>query len=366
MHCSVCNAELSRDTKTVDALGHTWDEGVVTTEPNCTEKGVKTYTCSVCGGTKTEEIAALGHKPGEAVRENEKPATCTEAGSYDEVVRCNVCKEELSRETQPVAALGHTWDEGEVTKAATCTEKGEIVYTCTVCKESKTEELAALGHQSDAGTVTKAATCTEPGIKTYTCTVCGEVVRTETLPALAHTWDAGTVTKAATCTDAGVMTNTCTVCGAKRTTEIPARGHSYENGVCKTCGARQLDFTPRIIEGNGGTAHYGSDYPLKSNAPFSTFLTVYVDGVELSPANYTLMEGSTIVTLKASYIQWLDEGWHSIRIASTLGNADGTFSVSRSPKTGDQDLARLALLFTLGGCGTVMAATLVRKKVRSK
>ena len=40
---------------------HTWDEGVVTTEPTCTEKGVKTYTCTVCKETKTEELAALGH-----------------------------------------------------------------------------------------------------------------------------------------------------------------------------------------------------------------------------------------------------------------------------------------------------------------
>ncbi|MDY4232032.1 MAG: hypothetical protein SOX74_08125, partial [Candidatus Faecousia sp.] len=48
--------------KTADASHvHTWDEGKVTTEPTCTEKGVKTYTCTVCKETKTEAIAALGH-----------------------------------------------------------------------------------------------------------------------------------------------------------------------------------------------------------------------------------------------------------------------------------------------------------------
>lgn len=40
---------------------HTWDAGVVTKEPTCTEAGVKTYTCTTCGATKTEAIAALGH-----------------------------------------------------------------------------------------------------------------------------------------------------------------------------------------------------------------------------------------------------------------------------------------------------------------
>ena len=48
-------------TLTVTAKGHSWDEGKITTEPTCTETGVKTYTCSVCEETRTEEIKALGH-----------------------------------------------------------------------------------------------------------------------------------------------------------------------------------------------------------------------------------------------------------------------------------------------------------------
>ncbi len=66
----------------------------------------------------------------------------------------------------------HTWDEGKVTKAATCTEAGVKTYTCTVCKETKTEAIAALGHTWDDGKVTTEPTCTEAGVKTYTCTVC--------------------------------------------------------------------------------------------------------------------------------------------------------------------------------------------------
>ncbi|MFY0387339.1 S-layer homology domain-containing protein [Hominicoprocola fusiformis] len=44
---------------------HTWNAGVVTKEPTCTEAGVKTYTCTTCGATKTEEIPATGHTWGD-------------------------------------------------------------------------------------------------------------------------------------------------------------------------------------------------------------------------------------------------------------------------------------------------------------
>ena len=44
----------------VDALGHAWDNGKVTKEPTETETGVKTFTCTRCGETKTETIPATG------------------------------------------------------------------------------------------------------------------------------------------------------------------------------------------------------------------------------------------------------------------------------------------------------------------
>ena len=206
------------------------------------------------------------------------------------------------------------------------------------------EVVAAHSHVWDDGVTTTPATCDVDGVMTYTCSVCGET-KTEPIPAGGHKWDAGTVTTAATCTEAGVMTYTCTACGITGTTEIPALGHHYEGGVCITCGEVQSGFAPRIVEGSGGTAHYGSDYSFRSDAAFDTFLAVYVDSAELSPANYTAKEGSTIVTLKGSYIKTLAAGTHTIRIASTLGNADGTFKVSESPKTGDtSDLFKWSFL----------------------
>ncbi|MGI5874706.1 MAG: leucine-rich repeat protein [Bacillota bacterium] len=123
----------SKHTKTeaIAALGHKWDSGKVTKAATCTEPGVMTYTCvNDSKHTKTEAIAALGHKAGNAVIENEIAATCEEQGRYDEVVYCSVCGAELSRETKTVAAIGHLWDDGVVTKEATEREEGEMTFTC--------------------------------------------------------------------------------------------------------------------------------------------------------------------------------------------------------------------------------------------
>ena len=70
--------------------------------------GYTTYTCAVCGDSYvSDEVGALGHTKGEAVRENEVAADCLNAGSYESVIYCTVCGEELSRETVTVKALGH-------------------------------------------------------------------------------------------------------------------------------------------------------------------------------------------------------------------------------------------------------------------
>ncbi|MBQ1406452.1 MAG: endonuclease, partial [Oscillospiraceae bacterium] len=71
--------------------------------------------------------AAHVHTPAAPVIENEVPATCTEAGSYDSVVYCSECGEELSRETVGIPALGHNWS------AWTSNNDGTHSRTCSVC-----------------------------------------------------------------------------------------------------------------------------------------------------------------------------------------------------------------------------------------
>ena len=70
--------------------------------------------------------------------------------------------------------LDHTWDEGQITQEATCTENGKRTYTCTNCQTTKTEEIPATGHQHTELRNVKEATDTEDGYTgdTY-CTDCG-------------------------------------------------------------------------------------------------------------------------------------------------------------------------------------------------
>ena len=152
-----------------------------------------------------------------------KEATCTEAGEI--TYTCEVCKE---TKTETIAAKGHTYStEWTIDKEATCTEAGSKSHHCTEC-DAKTDEteIAAKGHTWDAGKVTKEATCTEAGEITYTCEVCKET-KTEAIEAKGHTWDAGVVTKEATCTEAGEKTYTCEVCKETKTETIAAKGHTY-------------------------------------------------------------------------------------------------------------------------------------------
>lgn len=240
---------------------HTWNDGIVTKEPTCTEAGEKTYTCT-CGDTKTEPIKALGHDLKEMViteptcgtagskeitcsrcdfkEVTELPATGNHAYGDWVIVKEATCTEEGLR-TQTCANCGdvkkevlpkvdHTWNEGEVSKQPTCTEAGERTFTCTVCQETKTEvaeDLPAIGHNWSDWEV-KDATCTEDGLKTRHCQNDGcKEVESEVIPATGHTFGEWTVTTPATCETEGQETRTCADCNATETRVIKALGHEF-------------------------------------------------------------------------------------------------------------------------------------------
>ena len=165
-HCSVCNKVIKAQ-KEVPALGHNWDAGKITKAVTCTETGVKTYTCTRCKKTKTEEIKAAGHKE---VKDAAVSATCEKAGKT-EGSHCSVCNKVIKAQKE-VPALGHNWDTGKITKAATCTETGEKTYTCTRCQKTKTEEIKATGHKFSAWKISSKATIYSPAKQTRECTSC--------------------------------------------------------------------------------------------------------------------------------------------------------------------------------------------------
>ena len=219
---------------------HTWDSGKNTEAASCAADGVKTYTCKVCGETKTEPISALGHK---TELKNTKEATCTAKGYTGDKV-CKNCGKTIEK-GKDVAALGHSWDAGKITTKATCTEKGAKTYTCAVCDATKTESIAALGHKTELKN-TKEATCTAKG---YTgdkvCKTCGKTIeKGKDVAALGHSWDAGKITTKATCTEKGVKTYTCKTCSATKSESIAAISHNYKNGKCAVCGAKDPNYKP--------------------------------------------------------------------------------------------------------------------------
>lgn len=170
-------------------------------EPNCISEGNTEYwECGLCeryfldeAGTqetalKNVVLARTGHTPGEAVRENEIPATCTADGSYDEVTYCTVCSEKYSTEHKTIPAAGHRWsvkyesDKSghwhvcEVCDAASEAENhvsgGAATYAkpelCTVCGYEMSPRKTSTGGNSSGGTARPsrpaAATETRPGI----------------------------------------------------------------------------------------------------------------------------------------------------------------------------------------------------------
>lgn len=136
--CDNCGEVVS--TKEIPATGaHTWDNGTVTTEPTETTPGVRTFTCAVCGQTRTETIPATGAHDYQFTK-NVAP-TCTTDG-YD-LYTCSGCGATEKRNSKP--ALGHKWDSGTVTTEPTATTPGVRTYTCTICGLTKEEVIPPTG-----------------------------------------------------------------------------------------------------------------------------------------------------------------------------------------------------------------------------
>ena len=119
--CTNCGKVTVKGT-VIPAKGHNWSSGV----------------CTVCGANQPIDC---NHS--NTTVQGAKDATCTEKG-YTGDSYCTVCGEEVEKGND-IPAVGHSWDAGKVTKAATATEKGVMTYTCTKCSNTRTEEIPATG-----------------------------------------------------------------------------------------------------------------------------------------------------------------------------------------------------------------------------
>ncbi len=228
-------------------------------------------------------VEVVNHLVGEIVTENEIPATCAKNGSYDEVVYCTICGDEISRTHKVIFSPGHNYN--AVITAPTCTEQGYTTHTCTSCGYSYVDSYTnALGHTGGIATCHTKAFCERCGTeygefnasnhdgeteirnaKSPACTVagytgdtyclgCGEIIAIGTeISAPGHNYNA--VITAPTCTEQGYTTHTCSRCGDSYIDSYTdALGHSggtatcHSKAVCTRCGECYGEFDPNNHE----------------------------------------------------------------------------------------------------------------------
>ena len=116
----------------------------------------------------------------------------------------------------------HSYGDGVITTAATCTEDGVKTFTCRNCGATKTETIDKLGHAY--ASVVTAPTCTDQGYTTHTCSRCGDSYKDNYVNALQHDWDEGVITTEPTEDADGVKTYTCQRSGCGETkTEVVSK-----------------------------------------------------------------------------------------------------------------------------------------------
>lgn len=284
--------------------GNSWTD--IAGETNATYTTGKTtmdmsgtqYRCVVKNSIDevTSDAALLTVKHNLVKAEYNAP-TCTVNGNKEYWI-CEKCGKyfsdangdtEIEKDSWIISAINHSWNDA----VYTWSDDGSTCTATRTCKNDSTHTETSKA--TVTGAQTKAPTCTEKGETTYKATFEADWAMTQT----------------------------------KVLADIPATGHSYENGKCTVCGGIDPAFKAMIIEGANGKWQKGSEDVLSftSNAAFADFLKVQIDGKDVDASNYTVKEGSTVVTLKASHLETLPVGKHTLAIVSDTGTAETEFTV---------------------------------------
>ena len=350
-HCSVCGKVLEEQ-KAVLATGHSWNAGEITKKATCEEVGVKTYTCANCGNTKTEDIPATGHTE---VKDAAVEATCEKSG-LTEGSHCSVCEKVLEAQ-KIIPATGHTEVKDEAVEA-TCEKDGLTEGShCSVCKKvlKAQETIPATGHKWNTGEITKEATCEEKGVKTYTCANC-EKIRTEEIPATGHT-EVKDEAVAATCEKDGLTEGShCSVCKKvlKAQETIPSTGHKF--GAWKTTHPADV-FS--VEKQSRSCSECGKEEEREVGSKLEKTITVSVSSFPLKMKQKTkvlkvtgLADGDSIVSWKSS----------NTKIVKVSGKSNGTSTITAGKKTGK---ARITITLK-SGLKKVITVSVQKNTVKTK
>lgn len=382
------------------ALDHDFTEKLVDdahlkSAATCTESAVYYYDCSRCdthSKDKTFESGKpLGHDFTEKLVDDahlKSAATCTESAVY--YYDCSRCDTRSTADTYSYGdPLGHSYTQYVYNNDATYDADGTETAHCDhSCGETDTrtkvgskliDSVAPVvtGVENDK-TYCKQVVVTITDVNSFTVTLNGQSVTLEdgkltvtgleeeqTLVATdrfgnsttatftvntEHISDEGKITKEPTAAVEGEKTFTCTVCGLVLRTEPVAK------------------LAPTIVEGANGKHQTGgnTDLTFRSDASFEDFLSVSVDGKVLDKNQYTIREGSILVTLKADYLSTLSVGQHTLGVTSASGTAETVFTITAAPAvvpTGDTvGLTLWVSLAALCGLGTLVVVSRKKRK----
>lgn len=135
--------------------------------------------------------------------------------------------------------------------------------------------------------------------------------------------------------------------------------------------AAPAQVTYDILDGAGSSWTQNTDGSLaiRGSGEISKFREVKVDGVTVDPVNYTVTEGSTIITFKPEYLKSLSTGNHSFELVWTDGTAATNFTVAenadqsaKSPKTGEDFSMALCIVLLMVSCAGLAGMFAKRKR----
>lgn len=166
-------------------------------------------------------------------------ATCTQKGMENRT--CQLCKHSY---TAPVEVCPHSYDDGVVLKAPTCVEQGVLERTCTGCGAKTTEPIEMTAHIDGEHIVSKEPNCSQKGEVTTACTYCQTVYVVEILPENDVHDFVETVITESTCTKNGEGIKTCTRCDHSETLSYELQEHNfkYYRSDSPTCLFEGTDF----------------------------------------------------------------------------------------------------------------------------
>ena len=168
-----------------------WDSGRVTKPATCTEKGVRTYTCTGSTHTRTEDIPALNHSFAGQAYVSDNNATCEQDGT--KTVKCvrygtGGCTA-TDTVTDTDSKLGHFFEDYVSDNNATCEQDGTKTAKCVrygeggcMATDTVTDTDSKLGHLFEDYISNNDATYARDGTKTAKCVRYDQCGETHTIP----------------------------------------------------------------------------------------------------------------------------------------------------------------------------------------